>query len=102
MRTWYVAFTNCRHTVMRLVKDRSEAIALACEMLDRGIDVTGAGPMLETERQDIDPVTIRQIWRDRALDFRARRRPPVAEDAARLALMSKMSSAGQVAIEGGD
>ena len=70
LNTWYVVFSEHHVMVMRIVKDRREAIALACDMLDRRIEVTGAGPMLETGKQQIDSATIREIWRDRARDNR--------------------------------
>jgi hypothetical protein len=34
-------------------------------MMDQGTEVTAVGPMLETAPQEIDPATIRQIWRER-------------------------------------
>jgi hypothetical protein len=64
-KAWYVAFSQGHVTTMRIVKHRIEAITLACNMLDRGIEVTGAGPMLEPEERKLDQVSIRQIWRAR-------------------------------------
>jgi hypothetical protein len=60
---WYIAFLEGRITVMRIVEDRSEAIALACAMLDEGIEVTGVGPMLDTGQEKIDPASLREICR---------------------------------------
>jgi hypothetical protein len=65
LKTWYVAFSKHPVTVMRLVKDRGEAIALACDLLDRGIKVTGAGPMVEMSQQEIGPASLREIWQQR-------------------------------------
>jgi hypothetical protein len=87
---------------MRIAKNRSEAIALACDMLRQGINVTGVGPMLEAGQQRIDAAAIRQICRERASVDRASGRPRVAEEAIRRGLVNKISPAGQVAIAGGD
>jgi hypothetical protein len=97
LKTWYVAFSKGRITAMRVAEDRSEAIALACDMLDRRIEVTGVGPMLGIGQREIDPATIRQIWRERAPDNRAGSRQSIAEGAVRLPLMNEISSAGHVA-----
>jgi hypothetical protein len=75
MKPWYVAFLKGCVTVMRVGSNRGEAIALACDMLDRGIDVTRVGPMLETGQHEIDPVSIRQFWQQRTQDQRAQRPP---------------------------
>jgi hypothetical protein len=50
-KPWYIAFLEGHVTVMRIVKDRAEAIAVACAMLDKGIEVTDVGPMLDTDQQ---------------------------------------------------
>jgi hypothetical protein len=97
LKTWYVAFSKGRITAMRVAEDRSEAIALACDMLDRRIEVTGVGPMLEIGQREIDPATIRQIWRDCARDNRASSRQPIVEEAVRPSLMNKILLAGHVA-----
>jgi hypothetical protein len=65
---WYVTSSRGCFTEMRIAKSRSEAIALACDMLRQRIDVTGVGPMLETGQQRIDAVAIRQIWQEGAQD----------------------------------
>ena len=62
---WYIAYLEGHVTVMRIVGDRAEAIAVACAMLDKGIEVTGVGPMLDTGQQRIDPVSLREICRQR-------------------------------------
>jgi hypothetical protein len=62
VNTWYVAFSRGHTTAMRIVGDRSKAIAVACDLLDRGTEVTAIGPMLEIAEQQIDAATIRQIW----------------------------------------
>jgi hypothetical protein len=62
---WYVAFRKGAVTVMRIVQHRSHAIAVACDMLDCGTEVTGLGPMLETRQPRIDAEAIRRIWRER-------------------------------------
>jgi hypothetical protein len=62
---WYISFLERHVTVMRIVRDRREAIAIACAMLDRGIEVTGVGPMLDTGQQEIDADTLREICRQR-------------------------------------
>jgi hypothetical protein len=71
MKPWYVAFLKGHVTVMRVRRQRSEAIALACDMLDQGIEVTGVGPMLEIDQQEIDPMSIRQLWQQRSQESRA-------------------------------
>jgi hypothetical protein len=65
---WYVTSWKGLFTEMRIAKSRSEAIALACDMLRRGIGVTGVGPMLEMGWQRIDAAAIRQIFRERTQD----------------------------------
>lgn len=62
---WYIAFFDGRVTVMRIVGDRAEAIAVACAMLDEGIEVTGVGPMIDTGQQKIGPASLREICRQR-------------------------------------
>ena len=62
---WYIAYLDGRVTVMRIVRDCTEAIGIACGMLDAGIEVTGIGPMLDTRQQKIDPATLREICRQR-------------------------------------
>lgn len=52
---------------MRVVRDRAEAIAVACAMLDEGIEVTGVGPMLGTCEQKIDLPSLREICRAAAI-----------------------------------
>jgi predicted Rossmann-fold nucleotide-binding protein len=64
-KPWYIAFLGGRVTVMRIVRDRAEAIAVACAMLDEGIEVTGVGPMIDTGQQKIDPASLREICRQR-------------------------------------
>jgi hypothetical protein len=58
---WYIAYLEGRVTVMRIVRDRAEAIAVACAMLDEGVEVTRVGPMLGTG-QEIDPASLRELW----------------------------------------
>ena len=62
---WYIAFLEGRVTVMRIVRDRDEAIALACAMLDEGVEVTGVGPMLDTGQEKIDLPSLQEICRQR-------------------------------------
>jgi hypothetical protein len=62
---WYIAYSEGRVTVMRVVGDRDEAIGVACAMLDEGIDVTGVGPMLGTGEQRIDRASLEGICRQR-------------------------------------
>ena len=64
-KAWYVAFSQGHVTMVRIVKHRGEAITLACNLLDRGIELTGAGPMLEAEEQKLDAAAIQRIWRER-------------------------------------
>ncbi len=64
-KAWYVAFRKGAVTVMRIVQHRNQAIAVACDMLDCGTEVTGLGPMLETRQPRIDAEAIRRIWRER-------------------------------------
>jgi hypothetical protein len=54
-----------RITVMRIVRDRTEAIAVACAMREEGIEVTGVGPMLDTGQQEIELPSLREICRRR-------------------------------------
>lgn len=65
MHSWYIAALDGNQTLMRIVKGRAEAIAVACEMLDEGVEVTKLGPMLEMAQQEIDAAAIRRIWRER-------------------------------------
>jgi hypothetical protein len=65
VKPWYVAFLKGCVTVMRVRTHRSEAIALARDMLDQGIEVTRVGPMLETGQQEIASMSIRQLWQQR-------------------------------------
>ena len=78
---WYIAFLEGRVTVMRIVRDCAEAIAVACAMLDEGIEVTGVGPMRDTGQQKIDSASLREICRQRRRpdDCRAAANP-VLED----------------------
>jgi hypothetical protein len=62
---WYIAFLEGRVTVMRVVEDRAEAIAVACAMLDEGIEVTGVGPLVDTGEQKIGTASLREICRQR-------------------------------------
>jgi hypothetical protein len=71
VKPWYVAFLKGCVTVMRVRRHRSEAIALACDLLEQGIEVTRVGPMLETDQQEIDPVSIRRLWQQRSQEKRA-------------------------------
>lgn len=65
MKTWYVAFSRGHATAMRIVENRTKAIAVACDLMDQGTEVTAVGPMLEIADQQIDAATIRQIWLER-------------------------------------
>ena len=65
VKTWYVAFSRGHTTAMRIVENRTKAIAVACDLLDQGTEVMAVGPMLEIADQQIDAATIRQIWRER-------------------------------------
>jgi hypothetical protein len=78
---WYIAFLKNHITTMRVVQDRSEAIATAFAMLDRGIEVIGVGPMLDTGQQAVDPASLREIYRQRRrLDDCRAAANPVLED----------------------
>jgi hypothetical protein len=50
---------------MRILRDRDEAIGVACAMLDEGIEVTGIGPLLDTSQQKIDQASLHEICRRR-------------------------------------
>jgi hypothetical protein len=63
-KAWYVAFSQGHVTTMRIVKHRGEAITFACDLLDRGIELTGTGPMLGTAEQKLDAAAIQRIWRE--------------------------------------
>jgi hypothetical protein len=60
---WYISFFEGCATRMRIVKDRSEAIGVACAMLDEGIEVTRVGPMLDTGQPEIDLASLRELCR---------------------------------------
>jgi hypothetical protein len=62
---WYIAYLEGRVTIMRLVRDRDEAIGVACAMLDEGIEVTSVGPMLGTSQERIDREPLAEICRQR-------------------------------------
>jgi hypothetical protein len=62
---WYIAYLEGHLTVMRVVRDRDEAIGVACAMLDEGLEVTSAGPMLGTSGQKIDRESLQEICRER-------------------------------------
>jgi hypothetical protein len=62
---WYIAYLERRLTVMRIVRDRDEAIGVACAMLDERIEVTGVGPLLDTGQQKIDRESLAEICRQR-------------------------------------
>jgi hypothetical protein len=58
---WYVTCLKDDDTVMHIAEDRERAITDACEMLERGIDVTELGPMVETTMDRISAAKIREI-----------------------------------------
>jgi hypothetical protein len=47
LRSWYISYAVPRGTEMTIAKDRGTAIEIACELLRDGVDVLGAGPMVE-------------------------------------------------------
>lgn len=62
MSSWYVSYRGGCATVMSIARSRDEAISIACEMLDRGINVEGVGPLQGMlDGNVIDAVAIRKL-----------------------------------------
>ena len=63
MNGWYVAYRAGAATVMSLAKSRDEAISVACDLLDRKINVQEIGRLLGMRDSGdiIDSMEIRKL-----------------------------------------
>jgi hypothetical protein len=70
MSSWYVSYRAENSTVMSIAGSKDEAIGMACGMLDRGLDVEEAGPLIEMpDAQVIDASDIRRIHAARVYEL---------------------------------
>jgi len=78
MASWYVAYKNGAGSVMHVYGHRDAAIAAACDLLRRGLNVTEVAPMAGElpESAGLDATEIRRISEQRRAGIGPRQREP--------------------------
>ena len=78
MASWYVAYKNGAGSVMHVYTGRDAAIAAACDLLGKGLNVTEVAPINGEmpEAVGLDAAQLRRISAERTATIGPRQREP--------------------------